>query len=158
MLFSCRAVEADDLPHICQFPQHADELFYIYPKATYPLTCDQLAKAIASRQQATVLLTNQEVIGFANFYHWEYGGGCKIGNFIIKAEYRGQGAGSFLLKHMMELARAHYDATHVEISCFNPNTHGLLFYTQHGFEPFHIEPRCTPSGKAIALIHLRSLV
>ena len=45
--FTCRAVAAYDLPHICQFPQHAEELFYLYPNASYPLTCDQLATAIA---------------------------------------------------------------------------------------------------------------
>lgn len=52
MLFSCRAVEADDLPHICQFPQHADELFYIYPKATYNRLRGIQPDIIAPQRQA----------------------------------------------------------------------------------------------------------
>jgi predicted GNAT family acetyltransferase len=97
MSLSCRAVEPNDLDYICSFPQSAEELYFIFPKATYPLTREQLATAIANRQHSTVLLADDSVIGFANFYHWQPQGCCKIGNFIVKAEYRGQGAGSFLL-------------------------------------------------------------
>ena len=115
----------------------------------------QLKSAIDSRQNSTVLTHNNSVIGFANFYHWENQGCCKIGNFIVKPDYRGQGAGSFLLEHMMTLAKAAYSATHIEISCFNTNTQALLLYARRGFVPFHIEQRSDHNDQAIALIHMR---
>ncbi len=33
-----RTVEPNDIPIICSFPQEPDELFYMFPKASYPLT------------------------------------------------------------------------------------------------------------------------
>lgn len=155
MNFNCRPVEPNDLEHICSFPKNADELYFVYPKAIYPLTCEQLKLAIDSRQNSTVLTHNGSVIGFANFYHWENQGCCKIGNFIVKPDYRGHGAGSFLLEHMMTLAKAAYSATHIEISCFNTNTQALLLYARRGFVPFHIEQRSDHNDHAIALIHMR---
>ena len=155
MNFNCRPVETNDLEHICSFPKNADELYFVYPKAIYPLTCDQLQSAIDNRQNSTVLTHNNSVIGFANFYHWENLGCCKIGNFIVKPDYRGQGAGSFLLEHMMTLAKVAYSAIHIEISCFNTNTQALLLYACRGFVPFHIEQRSDQNGHAIALIHMR---
>ncbi len=155
MNLSCRAVEPDDLDYICSFPQYAEELYFIFPKATYPLTREQLATAIANRQHSTILMADDSVIGFANFYHWQPQGCCKIGNFIVKAEYRGQGAGSFLLAHMMRLAQTAYSATHIEISCFNTNTSGLLLYMHRGFTPFAMESRTDHQGHQMALIHMR---
>lgn len=155
MNFNCRPIEPNDLEHICSFPKNADELYFVYPKAIYPLTREQLQSAIDSRQNSTVLTYNNSVIGFANFYHWEDQGCCKIGNFIVKPDYRGQGAGSFLLTHMMTLAKAAYSATHIEISCFNTNTQALLLYVRRGFVPFHIEQRSDQNDHAIALIHMR---
>ncbi|MGE4300627.1 hypothetical protein SDC9_170113 [bioreactor metagenome] len=157
MDFNCRPVETGDLNEICTFPRNAEELYFIYPSASYPLTCEQLNSAIHSRRQSTVVEHNNIVIGFANFYHWEQGC-CMIGNFIIKPEYRGSGAASFFLDYMINSAKIHYDAKYVEISCFSPNTRALLLYSKHGFAPFGVERRIDHSGLPVALIHMRKPV
>lgn len=33
-----RPVRPDDIPGICSFPQSPAELFYMFPKASYPLS------------------------------------------------------------------------------------------------------------------------
>jgi hypothetical protein len=40
----------------------------MFPKASYPLTIDQLKEAIAQRFDSTVVLLDDRVAGFANFY------------------------------------------------------------------------------------------
>ena len=37
-----REVRPDDVPTICAFPQSAEELYFLFPKATFPLTPAQL--------------------------------------------------------------------------------------------------------------------
>ena len=63
-----RPVLDADIPLICQFPQSEHELFFMFPKASYPLTIDQLKEAIAQRFDSTVVLLDDRVAGFANFY------------------------------------------------------------------------------------------
>ncbi|NYS39579.1 GNAT family N-acetyltransferase, partial [Pseudomonas syringae pv. actinidiae] len=37
-MFHHRPLEEKDIPIICELPQNADELFYMFPRATWPLT------------------------------------------------------------------------------------------------------------------------
>ncbi|MFD1259631.1 GNAT family N-acetyltransferase [Entomomonas asaccharolytica] len=149
-----RPVQADDLAIICQFPQTAEELFFFYPSAEYPLTVEQLTLAIEQRTHPTVIVKDREIAGFANFYQWQAGGCCKIGNVIINPKLRGQGIAKFLIKAMIRKAREHYQANQVEVACFNDNTAALLLYKQLGFTPVDIEQRENKQGKKVALIHL----
>ena len=41
--FTVRPAQAADLAAVVTFPQNADELFYCYPKASWPLSVGQLA-------------------------------------------------------------------------------------------------------------------
>lgn len=91
MILQHRSVKADDIKTICSFPLNGRELFYIFPKAKYPLTEAQLSKAIAQRFDSTVVETENSVVGFANFYRAERGGGCCIGNVIVAQEARERG-------------------------------------------------------------------
>ncbi len=43
---SYRAVQADDLKKISQLPKNEEELFFMFPRAEYPLTESQLEAAI----------------------------------------------------------------------------------------------------------------
>jgi len=45
-----------------------------------------------------------EVAGFANFYRWETGGACTIGNVIVSPAVRGRGVGRYLVETMIEIA------------------------------------------------------
>jgi hypothetical protein len=55
MILQYRPVTAADIKTICSFPLNAQELFYMFPKAQYPLTEAQLSNAITQRAPALVL-------------------------------------------------------------------------------------------------------
>lgn len=150
-----RPVVTGDIPLVCTFPQSAEELFFLFPKALYPLTPEQLAGAIAQRSDSTVVELDGQVAGFANFYHWERGGRCAIGNVIVAPQSRGRGVGRYLIECMISLAFAKHKAAEVTISCFHRNLAGLLLYSKLGFQPHAIEERRDWNGKPVALIHLR---
>lgn len=154
MILQHRPVKADDIRTICSFPQNARELFYMFPKAQYPLTETQLSNAITQRFDSTVAESQNSIVGFANFYRAETGGVCCIGNVIVAQEARGRGVATFIVETMTALAFDRYDATEVQISCFNENTAGLLLYSKLGFSPFAVEERISLDSRRSALIHM----
>jgi ribosomal protein S18 acetylase RimI-like enzyme len=156
--FSHRPVREEDLEMIVGFAVNEEELFYFYPKANFPLTAQQLRSSIDSRMDSTVVEMNGEVIGFANFYHWEDGGSCSIGNVVVNPHLRGRGAGRYLMKVMISLARSKYRAREIRVSCFNRNTSALLLYRSLGFLPFDVEDREDKQGNRVALVHMRLLI
>jgi len=149
-----RPIEEKDIPIICSFPLNKEELFFLFPKAEYPLTPAQLKDAIAQRSDSTIVEADSTVVGFANFYTWELGGKCSIGNVIISPSARGLGVGRYLIKCMIEIAVSTHHAKEVRVSCFNQNTIALLLYSGLGFKPFSIEERQDKTGNRVALIHL----
>lgn len=155
MSFSHRPVAEEDVLLICGFPQSEDELFFSFPKATFPLTASQLQDAMAQRSDSTVIELDKEVVGFANFYRWEIGGTCSIGNVMVSPATRGCGVGHYLIEQMIDMAFSKYRAAEVTISCFNQNTAGLLLYPKLGFRPYAIEERNDMRGNRVALIHMR---
>lgn len=150
-----REVQPDDVPRICTFPRSAEELYYLFPKATHPLTPVQLQRAIDQRFDSTVVLADGEVCGFANFYVRETGGTSAIGNVVVAPDARGRGAGKFLIETMAAKALLKHGAREVKISCFNGNVAGLLLYAKLGFAPYAVERRLDPAGARVALIHMR---
>lgn len=146
-------MQTTDIETICHFPQTAEELFYFYPKGDYPLTVAQLISAIEQRSYPTVIEKDGEIAGFANFYHWQLGGCCKVGNVIVNPAMRGQGIAKYLMKTILAKAREYYRAHQVQVSCFSENTTALLLYQQLGFKPFTIEQRINKQGAKVALIH-----
>lgn len=149
-----RAAHEQDFDEICALPQDAQELFYMFPKAHYPLTREQLRASVASRRDSSVVVWKGKVAGFANLYRWEIGGTCSIGNFIISKEHRNQGLGRYLLREMIALAKRTYQAKQISVSCFNPNTNGLALYLRNGFSPFDAEQRVDLQGQIVILLHL----
>lgn len=150
-----RPVAEQDIRLICGFPQSEDELFFLFPKATFPLTPSQLQDSIAQRADSTVVELDGEVVAFANFYRWEAGGSCSVGNVVVSPAARGRGVGHYLVERMKELAFSKYEAAEVAISCFNQNVPGLLLYWKLGFQPYSVEERTDKKGKRVALIHMR---
>ncbi|WP_409280902.1 GNAT family N-acetyltransferase [Pseudomonas defluvii] len=155
MSLTHRPVVAADLALLCTFPQGPEELYFMFPKASFPLTEAQLQASIDQRADSTVVELNGRVVGFANFYEWERGGRCSIGNVIVDPEARGQGVARYLIEQMIAMAREHYQAKDVELSCFNQNTAGLLLYPQLGFVPYGIEERSNQRGERVALVQMR---
>ncbi|WP_252090290.1 GNAT family N-acetyltransferase [Pseudomonas sp. MWU13-3659] len=158
MTLTSRPVQATDIPAICSFPQGPEELFYMFPKATYPLTPAQLSEAIAQRSGSTVVEADGAIVGFANFYKAEQGGICALGNVVVAPAARGQGVARYLVQCMIGLAREQFAAREVWVSCFNHNTAGLLLYPQLGFVPFGIEERQTSDGARVALVQMRQIL
>jgi ribosomal protein S18 acetylase RimI-like enzyme len=150
-----RHVDEKDIQVICRFPQNEDELFFLFPKAIFPLAPSQLQDAIAQRSNSTVVELGGKVVAFANFYRWEAGGCCSIGNVIVSPEARGRGVGHYLIEQMIGLAFSNHQATEVTISCFSQNVAGLLLYPKLGFRPYAIEERQDKKGNRVALIHMR---
>lgn len=149
-----RPAKETDIPIICGFPQSEEELFFLFPKATYPLTPSQLREAILQRADSTVVEYSGEIAGFANFYRWETGGCCSIGNVIVSPAARWRGVGRYLIERMIDLAFSRHQATKVTVSCFNQNIAGLLLYPKLGFQPYAIEERQDRKGNRVALIHM----
>ncbi|MFJ7007204.1 GNAT family N-acetyltransferase [Pseudomonas putida] len=153
-----RPIHPDDIPVICNLPQGPDELFYMFPKATYPFTPAQLSDAIAQRSGSTVVEGNGTVLAFANFYKAEHGGACALGNVVVAPAARGHGVARYLVTTMIDLARQQYAAREVWVSCFNHNTAGLLLYPQLGFTPFGIEERQGWDGTRVALVQMKQVL
>ncbi|MGV8920429.1 MAG: GNAT family N-acetyltransferase [Pseudomonas sp.] len=154
-MFLHRPLEEKDIPVVCSFPQSIDELFYMFPKAHWPLTPAQLRDAIASRSDSTVIEMDGEVVGFANFSRWEFRSRCSLGNVIISPTARSRGVGRYLIAYMMDIAFDKHEASELTASCFNHNVPGLLFYPKLGFQPYAIEERQDKHGARVALIHFR---
>lgn len=155
MQLTRRPVTEHDLAVICAFAPGAQELWFFYPKASHPLTPEQLQAAIDQRSDSTVIELNGEVVAFANFYRWETGGSCTIGNVIVAPHARKRGVARYLIEQMIAIAFSKHRACEVTVSCFHQNLAGLLLYPQLGFVPYGIEERQDKSGQRVALIHLR---
>ncbi|KAF0861792.1 GNAT family N-acetyltransferase [Pseudomonas sp. LD120] len=155
MAVTFRPVDTTDISRICSFVRHPQELFFFFPAATWPLNHQQLRDSIAQRSDSTVIEHEGQVAGFANFYRWESGGTCTIGNVIVDPHVRGMGLGAQLIGRMIEIAYGKHQAREVTLSCFNDNVAGLLLYPKLGFVPFAIEERKNKEQQRVALIHLR---
>jgi ribosomal protein S18 acetylase RimI-like enzyme len=153
--FTFRDALLDDLPIICTFPKNATELFYMFPKAQFPLRFEQLKLNFEQRSNSTVFLDGDKVIAYANFYDIEPGRKCTLGNVIIHPMYRGKGVSTFLLEVMQRLAIDQYNATEFHLLCFNTNTPGLLLYTRSGFMPYLMEKRVDFEGKYVLAVHMK---
>ena len=55
-IFQFRDVEQKDFKDIAPFAQNQEEAFYFFPKATFPVTAEQLEKAALERFSPTVIL------------------------------------------------------------------------------------------------------
>ncbi len=153
-----RPVEMRDLEQICQFPQNAEELFFMFPKAESPFTLNQLETAVGNRFDSTVVLRDGEVVGFANFYEIKENHYCSIGNVIVNPKFRNQGIGEFLIKTMESIGIEKYKVSEMHLSCFNANTNGILLYSKLGYKPYAVEKWIDKENKPIALIELKRKV
>jgi hypothetical protein len=67
-MFRYRDANREDFLIIAAFPQSREELFYMYPKARFPLTAEQLEEAAANRFSPTVMTYDGVIAGYANLY------------------------------------------------------------------------------------------
>ncbi len=130
----------------------------MFPRATFPLTIEQLSNAVSRRFDSTVVLFDGETAGFANFHQMQPGEDCSIGNVIIRPDMRGKGVGRYLITTMIDIAREKYHVKSVKLACFNQNISGLLLYNRLGFKPVFMEERVDRQGKTVISIHMDFLI
>lgn len=153
-----RSICDADFVAVCEMPQSIEELFFMFPKASYPLTAEQLHAAIMKRWDSTVVLLQNKIVGFANFYELEVNKYCSIGNVIVDSHYRNRGIGKYLIETMEKIAKEKYNVIDVHLSCFNQNTKGILLYSKLGYKPYAVESRKGTDGEQHALIEMKKSV
>jgi ribosomal protein S18 acetylase RimI-like enzyme len=131
-----------------------EELFLIYPSATWPFDIAQLNKLSQQRTDLTVAMDDDSVIGFANLYRNLSGDKVFIGNVVVSHAYRGKGVGRSVICHMCDQVFEKY-ASEVHLTVFNQNTPALALYASLGFKPYDLEPRLTPKGESVMAIHMQ---
>lgn len=149
---SFHPIKEEEINLICKLPNSEEELYFMFPKASYPLTYDQLKEAVDLRSDSTVIEFNGELAGFANFYEAVPNDHCSLGNVVVNPNFRGCGVAKFLVDTMENIAKQKYNAKELHISCFNTNTPGILLYTKLGYKSTEIEQRTDYSGRKIAFI------
>ncbi len=113
----------------------------MFPKADFPLTINQLKNTIKDRFDSTVVLFNNEVVGFANFYEVRESQYCAIGNVIVSPCFRNRGVGTFLINAMEDIGKKK-----------------LLLYTKLGYKPYEIEKYINKENEVSALIELKKVL
>ncbi|TMV51944.1 GNAT family N-acetyltransferase [Paenibacillus mesophilus] len=154
-MYTCRPVRHEDFAVICTFPQSEEELFFMFPSGTYPLAAAQLEEAASKRWCPTVVTDdNGELAGYANFYGYEEGKHCSLGNLIVAPQHRGKGAAVQLLQSMIEQARNELSVPRLLLVCHHTNPRALLFYNKLGFTPCGMNRMTNRSGEIIVGIQM----
>jgi ribosomal protein S18 acetylase RimI-like enzyme len=135
-MYESRGAKEEDFEMIARFPQDRKEAFYMYPRGSYPFSPDQLYEVSLTRAIPTVILKDDEIVGYANVYDWAEGESCWLGNVIINPIFRGKGAGKHLIEVLKNRAKEELNVEEVNLVCHNINTNALLFYNKLGFKPY----------------------
>lgn len=157
-VLTTRPAVEEDLESIRLFPLNAEEAFFMFPKATYPLSREELTEAMHRRWDATVAERGGEMAGYANFYEVRDGSYCSMGNVVVSPSFRRRGVASFLIKEMAKIAHERHGATELRLSCFCENRAGLLLYLRLGFAPYAMEKRVKRDGSETVLIEMRKCI
>jgi GNAT superfamily N-acetyltransferase len=150
-----RPLQDDDIPAICGFPQTAEELFFAWHGADWPLTPDGMRRLLPRRVDPTVFLLAGAPVGFAALGSFHSGISCGLGSVMVSSRHRGHGIGRYLLRVMVDRALLHHRLPYMEIYCYAHNTRGVLLYAGAGIRPWRIEERVGVEGERIALIIFR---
>jgi RimJ/RimL family protein N-acetyltransferase len=154
MTYSHRPLEDKDADIICGFAQSAEELFFAFPKATFPLTPDAFIAAARQRFSPTVVIQDEAVVGYANFFRVKDKGFCTIGNLMVHPDHRRKGVATYLVKVMMHIAFETYCARFVRAACFSHNQAAYQLYHRLGFKPGEMEHRVTSDSTPVLLVNL----
>jgi RimJ/RimL family protein N-acetyltransferase len=154
MTFTHRPLEEQDADMICTFAQSAEELFFAFPKADFPLTPHVLWETARQRFSPTVLLQDGSVVGYANFIKVKERGFCTIGNLMVHPGQRRKGAATRLVKVMVCKAFEQYCVRFVRVSCFSHNQAAYQLYHKLGFRPVDMEQRLAADGTPFLLVNL----
>jgi len=152
-MYTYRSLIKSDYETICSFPRNAEELYYMFPSATFPLTPEQIEESVKNRMMPTAFFYNNELAAFANLYGLE-DDHCWLGNVIVSPRHRGKGVARYLIETMSAIAVKELSVQKLKLVCHNTNTRALLLYTKNRFIPYEISVREKPNGEKIAGIHM----
>lgn len=152
-----RAATESDYPDICGLIRTQEELFLVYPAGSYPFSVARMRELAARRTDLTVAVHDGRVVGFANLYDHKPGRRAFLGNVVVAEAYRGQGLGSRIVRHMLELAFSKHALPEVHLSVFSHNGPALALYRGLGFNCYGSEERSDPTGRPMELLHMRLL-
>ncbi|MCZ8521063.1 MULTISPECIES: GNAT family N-acetyltransferase [Paenibacillus] len=155
MIYTHRLAVAEDYEKLCAFPQNKVEQFYMYPRWSYPVSAAEMREVAAGRMAPTVLLRGGEAAAYGNLYYAAGEEGVWIGNVIVSPLHRGQGAGTALIRTLMEKARSELGAGEVQLMCHSTNTAALLLYRKLGFKPYEWAEKTGPYGDPVLLLKLK---
>lgn len=148
---SAKEEQYNDIARLAASPE---ELFSFCATGSYPWDKKQIEETAKARKSLTVCNIAGQVVAFSNLYNVVPGESAFIGNVIVGEDFKGQGIGKGLIKHMIEVCKEDYDAV-PHLSVFNFNTRALLMYSKLGFEPYSVAKHISPQGENVALIHMR---
>lgn len=154
MRLSYRDVKEEDIPFICELPENKEVLFYMFPKADYPLSEDQLKKVHQTRFEPTVFLEDEKIVGYANLYQYEDETAPYVGHVILDREKRGKGYGRFIVKTMIEKAMEKFNTNIVKLAVFRDNIPVYNLYRHLGFKMYKIAVRKDTKGADRFLIFM----
>ena len=127
----------------------------MYPNGNYPLTVQQIEESLKTRWKPTVVMHNDIVVGYSNFYGYEEGELCWLGNFVVSSLFRGKGAAEFLIKSMMRIAKDELKVPLLQLGCHSTNIRGLLFYSKLKFKPIDLFKVVGYQGQIAVAIEMR---
>ena len=154
MTFDHRPFQEADASTICTFPCSREELFYIMPKAAYPLTPSHLAAMAGQCHDPTVGLLDNQVAGYIGFVEVHAKKFCAIGNLVVHPEYRRKGIGAYLVGIMIHKAFDQYAVRFVRATCLSHNKPAYALYHHLGFRPADMAQRLGPDGDPVLVIHM----
>ena len=155
MGYSFRVTQQSDLEQIAGFCLNKTELFYFFPSAAYPLTLEQLRKQFSRRHESIVMLEDERIVVFANFYNVAKYNIAFIGNVIIRPDKRSLGLGQKLLRQMINNGFTKLQLKEVHLSCYQNNLSALSLYKKTGFKAYAIEERPDLNKQQTRLMHMR---
>jgi RimJ/RimL family protein N-acetyltransferase len=151
---SHRPFQETDAAAICRFPQSAEELFFMFPQATYPLTPDQLRAAVRWRHEATVALLDGRIAAYADFEQIQENHFCTLGSLVVQPQHRREGLAVYLAGAMVQTALERHGARFVRASCFSHNKAAYALYYKLGFKPADLALRTGPDQEPLLLVHM----
>ncbi len=98
-----------DIPTVCGFPRTREELYFLFPRAEWPLTPDQVRDTLPVRRDPTVALFGDRVVGYVNFATFEEGRTASIGNVSVDPGMRRHGIAEYLVRTMLDRAFRHHE-------------------------------------------------
>ncbi len=125
----------DDLEGICSLFKSMEELQYVFPLATYPLTLDQFEILLNKRSDFTTIINDSgKIIAFGCLYNIVESKECFIGNVVVSRDYRKNGLGRILVNRLVHICRAKYSVENINIICRDENIEAIQFYNRLEFE------------------------